>query len=655
MPTRREQGTPLCQNQNRSRIFATAMADIHHILRQYWGYPAFRPLQEDIIRHVLSGADTLALLPTGGGKSICFQVPGLALGGLCLVVSPLIALMKDQVEQLERRGIRARALYSGMSFREMDNTLEQCAEGKISFLYLSPERLGTELLLARLPRLPIRLLAVDEAHCISQWGYDFRPPYLEIGAFRQKIPGVPCIAVTATATPLVREDIAQKLSFLQYQVFCKSFARANLSYSAFETANKEQRLVQILNNVPGSAVVYVRNRRKTQEISQHLVRAGISADFYHAGLNTADRSRKQEAWINGQTRVVVATNAFGMGIDKPDVRCVVHMDLPEHLEAYYQEAGRAGRDERKAYAVALYDQQDLDSLPARIHASYPPAEELKRTYQALANYFKIAAGSGQFTTWPFDFEHFIQTYRLAHQTAFYSLQRLEEQGLIQLSEAYDRKARLHIRAGTPELYAYQVANKKADLLIKTLLRTYGGELFSQYVQFSEERLATALKWPLPELIQQLGKLQEQDLADYEPAQTGAFVTFLTARHQLHTLPLNLRQMEQRKAELLEKAKKVQEYATNTKRCRTLLLLAYFGEENDQACGVCDNCLADKKKSGTSATWQEQVLMHLQAHAPCPPEAVQAALRIPQSAFAETLRALLEADRIVFNNGTLRLR
>lgn len=354
---------------------------IHEILQKYWGYSTFRPLQEDIIRSVMSGHDTLALLPTGGGKSVCFQVPGLATEGLCLVISPLIALMKDQVEQLTRRGILAQAIYSGMSNREIDIALDNCIYGHTKFLYISPERLQTELFQVRAAKMKIGLLAIDEAHCISQWGYDFRPPYLQIAEFRQLIPQVPCIALTATATEVVKKDIQEKLAFKNGAVFQKSFARANLSYSAFFEENKEKRLLEMLQKVPGTAVVYVRNRKRTQQAADYLRKMGISADFYHAGLPNDQRAKKQEAWIQNKTRVIVATNAFGMGIDKPDVRLVVHIDLPDSLEAYYQEAGRAGRDEKLAYATALFNQQDINQLRQNIQTSYPTEDLIRRVYQ----------------------------------------------------------------------------------------------------------------------------------------------------------------------------------------------------------------------------------------------------------------------------------
>jgi ATP-dependent DNA helicase RecQ len=371
------------------------MAEIQDILQKYWGHTAFRPLQEEIIQSALSGNDTLALLPTGGGKSICFQVPALAMPGICIVITPLIALMQDQVDQLNRRGIPATAIFSGLRKRQIDILLDNCIYGNTKFLYVSPERLKTDLFIERAKQMNISLLVIDEAHCISQWGYDFRPPYLEIATFREFIPTVPCIALTASANAEVKNDIIEKLHFKQAQVFQKSFSRANLSYSVLYEADKEKKLCSMMQRVPGSSIVYVRNRRRTQEISDVLSKAGLSSTFYHAGLPVEVRSERQKDWIEGKVDCIVATNAFGMGIDKPDVRLVVHLDLPDTIEAYYQEAGRAGRDEKKAYAAILYEEKDLLDLTAQWEKSFPTAEVIKRTYQAVANYLQVAEGSGE--------------------------------------------------------------------------------------------------------------------------------------------------------------------------------------------------------------------------------------------------------------------
>ena len=408
---------------------------IHDILKQYWNYDSFRPLQEDIIQSILSRRDTLALLPTGGGKSVCFQVPALAKEGVCIVVTPLIALMKDQVEQLKRRRIMAAAIYSGMNWHEIDIVLDNCIHGTTKFLYVSPERLRTDIFLTRVKQMKVSLLAIDEAHCISQWGYDFRPAYLQIAAFRQLLPAVPLIALTASATDPVKIDICEKLEMREPAVFQSTFARANLSYSAFFEENKDARLLRILQNVQGSSIIYVRNRRRTKDVADWLNRNGIRADFYHAGVPNKQRSEKQEAWIRNRSRVMVATNAFGMGIDKPDVRSVIHIDLPDTLEAYYQEAGRVGRDGQRAYAVALYSQRDLDELARNVDQKYPPIDLLRRVYQALSNYYKVPVGGGEFDTFDFDLQDFTGTFGLPLSETHFAIKLIEEEGFVQLSEA----------------------------------------------------------------------------------------------------------------------------------------------------------------------------------------------------------------------------
>ncbi|MCB0586106.1 MAG: ATP-dependent DNA helicase RecQ, partial [Phaeodactylibacter sp.] len=405
------------------------------ILKKYWGYDGFRPLQEDIIRSVLEGKDTLALMPTGGGKSICYQVPALCREGICIVVSPLIALMKDQVENLKQRNIPAEAIYSGMHYRDIDRILDNCVYGNIKLLYLSPERLTTELARVRIQKMKASLLAVDEAHCVSQWGYDFRPPYLQIAEMREVLPGVPILALTATATPEVARDIQEKLAFRQENLLQKSFERPNLSYSVLHEEDKLKKLAEILHRVPGSGIVYVRSRRRTKEIARYLQRQKIRADFYHAGLDTEERSRKQEEWMNNKSRVVVSTNAFGMGIDKPDVRVVVHMELPDSLEAYFQEAGRAGRDGRKSYAVLLYNDSDRQNLERRFEQSFPGLKEVQRVYRALGSYFQLATGSGEGQSFDFEIVEFARNFQIKIVQAYSCLKILEQAGWIVLTDA----------------------------------------------------------------------------------------------------------------------------------------------------------------------------------------------------------------------------
>jgi ATP-dependent DNA helicase RecQ len=580
------------------------MSQIHEILKSYWGYTAFRPLQEEIIASVLQKRDTLALLPTGGGKSICFQVPALVTEGICVVISPLIALMKDQVEQLQKRHIQAVALYSGLSRREIDITLDNCVFGQYKFLYISPERIQTDIFIERVKRMKVGLLAVDEAHCISQWGYDFRPSYLEIIKLREMLPTVPMIALTATATKEVKKDIVEKLAFRDPQIFQKSFARENLSYSAFEEENKEKKLFNILQKVPGSAVVYVRSRKRTQQLAEWLTKSGISADYYHAGLNNQQRSYKQDSWITNHTRVMVATNAFGMGIDKPDVRTVIHMDLPDTLEAYYQEAGRAGRDENKAYAVALYHQSNITELLERVERSYPSVETIKRVYQSLANYYQVAVGSGYLASFDFELDAFTDTYKLASSDTYYALKRLEDEGFIQFNEAFYSPSKVYFQIDKKQLYEFQVANAGYDVLIKMLLRMYGGELFTSFIVISESAVARQLNGPVHEVEKMLSGLHQLGIIIYDKQKDKPQITFTTVRFNAMDMPLQSRHLQARKQQELDKVQAVINYVTHRNRCRTLLLLEYFDELSDKECGVCDVCLEKRKQKDYTDYYQQ---------------------------------------------------
>ncbi|MDH5608888.1 MAG: RecQ family ATP-dependent DNA helicase [Cyclobacteriaceae bacterium] len=564
------------------------------ILKKYWGYPAFRPMQEDIIHSVMEGKDTLALLPTGGGKSICFQVPGMLLDGVCLVVSPLIALMRDQVQQLNQRGIRAMALYSGMSAREMDIALDNVVYAGYKFLYVSPERLKTPLMLARADKLNISLLAIDEAHCISQWGYDFRPPYLEIADFREEFEIPRIMALTATATRDVKEDILSRLRMKTPVTFQQSFARKNLSYSVFETEKKLEKLESILQHVNGSGLVYVRSRKRTREVAQWLAARGISADFYHAGLLPQDRAACQQKWISGRTRIVVATNAFGMGIDKPDVRTVVHLDLPETLEAYYQEAGRAGRDGHRAYAVLLYHRHDQEELLHRLGLSDVTTDLMKRVYQALANHYKLAVGSGEDQVFDFDYKTFVASFNLPVNQTYFALKKMMDEGLIDLNESFFHASRFNFIITHEELYKFQVAHAILDPIIKALLRLYGGELYQDFVEIKELALAEFLKVQKDQVVKWLELLHQYNVAEYHRATTQPQLTFLTPRMDAASLPLEKDRYEKRRKIVEEKAAAVTAYAGESRRCRTRMLQAYFDELTDQDCGACDYCLREKK-------------------------------------------------------------
>ena len=580
------------------------------ILQKYWGHQAFRPIQEDIINSVLDGKDTLALLPTGGGKSICFQIPGLIMDGLCLVISPLIALMKDQVEQLRQRDIHAVAIHSGMRRDEIDLLLDNAIYGDIKFLYVSPERLQTELFLARFRQMKIALISVDEAHCISQWGYDFRPPYLKIASLREIYPDVPVIALTASATAHVQEDIAEKLRFKKNSAFFrKSFARENLSFVVRKTENKDRKLLEILKKVNGPAIIYVRSRKSTQETAQWLNKKNISASFYHAGLAFEERTRRQDEWIKNQKRVMVATNAFGMGIDKPDVRVVIHLDLPENLESYYQEAGRAGRDGQRAFAVILYQDADISNLELKVAQSQPTLAYLKVLYQGLANYYQLALGSGEGESFDFDMHDFSERFHLNAIEVFNGLRKLEEEGMLQFNESFYSPSSLHIGVDQTKLYEIQVANARFDPLIKMMLRLYGGEMFASFVRIDESVLAKALKIQRKEVIAMLHHLDELKILVYSPMRDKPQVTYILPRQDANNLPIDTHRLETRRNLILSKMKAMTEFAESNFRCRMQFIQQYFDEHTEETCGICDVCISRRKSENLKAfeNLRDQVL------------------------------------------------
>lgn len=549
------------------------------------------------MQSVLNDNDTLALLPTGGGKSVCFQVPALILDGLCIVISPLIALMKDQVEQLKRRGIVAAAVFSGMSRREIDVVLDNCIYGPVKFLYVSPERLKTEIFQARVARMKVALIAVDEAHCISQWGYDFRPPYLEIAKIREVHPSVPVIALTASATAQVQDDIRARLAFRKNQhVFRKSFARANLSFVVRKTENKDKKLLEVLTKVQGCAIIYVRSRKATQEIAEWLIRKNIRASYYHAGLDMEDRAKRQDDWIHNRTRVMVSTNAFGMGIDKPDVRLVIHLDLPENLESYYQEAGRAGRDEKRAYAVMLYNDADVANLRHKTAQAHPEPQTLRKVYQALANFFQLAEGAGEGQSFDFDLYHFVEKFNIPVSEAYNSLKKLEEEGLIQFNESFYSPSHIYLLVDKGKLYEFQVANAKFDVVIKMILRLYGGELFSGGVKISESYLAAALHLPTDEIVRLLKSLHDMGILLYEPVKDKPQVTYLTPRYDAAKMPLNLQRLASRKELIMGKMEAMIHFVASEHQCRMVMIQQYFDEKTIETCGICDICIAQRKRS-----------------------------------------------------------
>lgn len=608
-------------------------------------------MQEEIIASVLNGQDTLALLPTGGGKSVCFQVPAMLLDGLCIVVSPLIALMKDQVEGLKKRGIQAVALHSGMPRGQIDTALDNCIHGSIKFLYVSPERLKTEIFIARVTQMKVALLVVDEAHCISQWGYDFRPPYLEIAALRDLIGEVPVIALTATATELVKRDIVEKLHFRKgYEVFQRTFARENISFVVRKSENKEKKLLEILQKVKGAAIVYVRSRKATVELASLLNQKNITALPYHAGLHFQQRTRHQDDWLKGRHRVMVATNAFGMGIDRPDVRLVIHLDLPENLESYYQEAGRAGRDGARAYAVILYHNSDIESLKAKVSISHPELPFLKTIYQALANYFQLAEGSGEGESFDFDLHNFCEHYGFHVTEVYGALKKLEEEGLVQFNESFYSPSQLHIQLDRTALYEFQVANVKFDPIIKMLLRLYGAQLFTDYVKISESQLASGLKIGLPELKALLKHLGELRVTDYQPVIDGPRITYILPRHDADRLPVDRARLAARKKLAEEKMQAMVDYASTDHRCRVQRILEYFDEQRWDNCGLCDVCMANRKRENKEEAGEihQEILNLLSSSAMTSEELEQKISPRDVELFVDVIRELVDEGRVEYD-------
>lgn len=567
--------------------------DIYFYLKKYWGYDAFRPLQEDIILSALNNTDTLALLPTGGGKSLCFQIPGLARGGTCLVISPLIALMNDQVNNLKNKGISAVAITSAMNFKEIEVALNNAALGHVQFLYVSPERIENETFRQQLSYLPINLIAVDEAHCVSQWGYDFRPSYLKIAELRTYFPSINIIALTASATKDVVDDIQEKLHFKNQNVYRQSFVRKNIRYVVQLEENKFERLLKIIHNIGGSGIVYVRNRKKTEEISKWLVQQKISSGFYHAGLKPAEREVQQQKWIDNHIQVIVATNAFGMGIDKPDVRFVVHVDLPDSLEAYFQEAGRAGRDEKTAYATILCNETDIDSLTEFYVKNTPTDEEIKQCYQAVFNFYQIAVETGQGLTTSFDIDEIARNYNLKVLTLYNAIKCLEKEGYLTYLDSNFEPAKVMLKMHKNDLYSFQVKFPKYDPLIKVLLRSYGG-LFEEYVPIKEKDIAYRSKISETELLNQLHILHQQGVLSYLPQTTLPKLIFLQNRINLKFESLKLIHYPILKQKTLYKINTVINYVREEHICRSKLLLAYFDETNFTDCMYCDVCIKKHK-------------------------------------------------------------
>lgn len=627
--------------------------EIHKILKQFWGFDQFRPLQEEIIRSVISGKDTLALLPTGGGKSICFQVPAIAQEGICIVISPLIALMRDQVDNLKSRGIKADAIHSGLSKREIDILLDNCVYGNIKFLYVSPERLKTEIFIARVKKMNVNLIAIDEAHCISQWGYDFRPSYLEISKLKDILPKVPFLALTATATPKVVLDIQDKLLFKKPNAFQKSFERTNLHYIVAKEEDKLGKMLKVIQKVNGTGIIYVRNRKKTKEIANYLQNRNISADYYHAGLASELRTKKQADWIQNKTRIIVSTNAFGMGIDKPDVRFVINLDLPDSLEAYFQEAGRGGRDENKSYAVLLVNESDRENLINAVENKFPSKDIIKKVYFAIGNHYRIAIGTGEGSTYPLNLNLLKSETGISTVDVYNSVLFLEQAGYFEVSEAFHNPSRIKIEVTNEQLYDFQIRNKVYASYIKLLLRSYGG-MFDSFQKIKEIDLAKRTGQPVTKIINLLEKLQDLEILSYEKASDLPMITYLTPRIDIKQIRIGKEIYDERKKDALSKAEHVINYAFSDTTCRSQILLSYFGEKDASVCGHCDVCINKKKKTSISYAELESAQHFILSKLDSLPKEISEIIHLAGSNFSEEsiktgIQWLLDNNKIRLND------
>lgn len=632
------------------------MNKYQEILKQYWGYDSFRDLQEEIITSIGEGKDTLGLMPTGGGKSITFQVPALAQSGLCIVITPLIALMKDQVQNLRKRGIKALAIYSGMTRQEIVTALENCIFGDYKFLYISPERLDTEIFRIKLRSMKVSMITVDESHCISQWGYDFRPAYLKIAEIRELLPGVPVLALTATATPEVVKDIQSRLNFREENVFRMSFERKNLAYIVRKTDNKTGELLHILKRIDGSAIIYVRNRRRTKEITELLMQEGITADFYHAGLDNAVKDLRQKRWQNGEIRVMVATNAFGMGIDKPDVRIVLHIDLPDSPEAYFQEAGRAGRDGLKAYAVILYAKSDKMTLHKRVADTFPEKEYILQVYEHLQYYYQMAMGDGFQCIREFNLEEFCRKFKYFPVPVDSALKILTQAGYLEYTDEQDNASRILFTIRRDELYKLREMGTEAETLIQTILRSYTG-VFTDYAYISEDTLAIRTGLTRQQIYNILVTLTKRRIVDYIPHKKAPYIIYTRERLELRYLHIPASVYEERKARYEARIKAMEEYVTSESVCRSRMLLRYFGEKNEHNCKQCDVCLnrheTDCLPEDSFREMRKQIL-ELLARKSLPPAGIANAIEAEREDISRVIQYLLEEGELKMQDGMLHI-
>ncbi len=628
------------------------------ILKQYWGYDRFRGIQEDIIDSISKNKDTLGLMPTGGGKSITFQVPALAKEGMCLVITPLIALMKDQVQNLKKRGIKALAIYSGMSRQDIIITLENCIFGNYKFLYISPERLDTEIFRTKLRKMHISMITVDESHCISQWGYDFRPAYLKIAEIRELLPDVPVLALTATATPEVVKDIQARLHFRHKNVFRMSFERNNLAYIVRKTENKTAELLHILRSMPGSAIVYVRNRRRTKEITELLNNEHITADFYHAGLDDATKDIRQHRWQSGESRVMVATNAFGMGIDKPDVRIVIHMDLPDSIEAYFQEAGRAGRDGQKAYAVILYAKSDKTTLHKRIPDTFPEKEYIRDVYEHLQYYYQMAMGDGLDCVREFNIEDFCRKFKYFPVPVDSALRILTQAGYLEYTAEQDSTSRILFTIRRDELYRLREMGEDMDRLIQAVLRSYTG-VFTDYTYINEDSLAIRTGLTRRQIYEMLVHLAKLRIVSYIPHKKTPYIIYTRERVEAQRIHISPEVYEHRKARYETRINAMLDYVTNDTVCRSRILLDYFGERNEHNCGQCDTCISLRSKSKVSEQPDREALCTkvcgILSRESLTPAGLLKQLPMDKELLTEILHRLSDEGKIIAVDGILQIR